>query len=67
MSAKKAVPWFNLSAGSALFVIGLALLVKTFFISSEPSAYFVLIALNLITVGVFLAHGKFKGIKEPKG
>lgn len=60
----KASELFNLSAGIILFLMGCGLIAKNVFFDNIQNGYELLFSLELITGGIFLVHGKFKGFKS---
>ncbi len=66
MSAIEARRWFDFGGGVLLFCLGVALIVKHFFISGVPSGYEFIFGAQFITAGVLLAHGRLKQFKESR-
>lgn len=64
MSCKEVKPWFDVCAGSAVFLLGVVLVIKYFFFTSDPNAYSLVFGLQFITAGVLLVHGKFRGFSS---
>ena len=56
--------FFNICAGSLLFIFGLAVEIKNFFLINPPNGYEIVFGIEFITVGVWLVYGKFNGFNN---
>jgi hypothetical protein len=56
--------WFALIGGIILFLSGIAVLIKNFFITKEVNGYEILFGLEFIAAGYYFSNREFKGFKK---
>jgi hypothetical protein len=55
---------FDFWAGTVLFLLGISLIIKSFYFAPRPDAYELIIGVQLVTAGILLVHGKFRWLEE---